>query len=56
MAFEGRLNVSRIPTYGIRQVRAIDIHSAHRLESTIRLVGSAEQEENGLEVSVRPGW
>jgi len=54
MAFEGRLNVSRIPTYGIRQVRAIDIHSAHRLESTIRLVGSAEQEENGLEVSVRP--
>jgi len=54
MAFEGRLNVSRIPTYGIRQVRAIDIHSAHRLESTIRLVGSAEQGENGLEVSVRP--
>jgi homoserine dehydrogenase len=54
MAFEGRLDVSRIPTYGIRHVRAIDIHSANRLESTIRLVGSAEQTENGLEVSVRP--
>jgi len=54
MAFEGRLSVSRIPTYGIRHVRAIDIHSANRLDSTIRLVGSAEHAENGLEVSVRP--
>ncbi len=54
MAFEGRLDVSRIPTYGIRHVRAIDIHSANRLESTIRLVGSAEQTDAGLEVSVRP--
>src|SRR5262252_1671110 len=54
MAFEGRLSVSRIPTYGIRPVRAIDIHSANRLESTIRLVGSAEQTESGLEVAVRP--
>ena len=54
MAFGGRLKVSDIPTYGIRQVRAIDIHSAHRLDSTIRLVGSAEQTEAGLEVSVRP--
>jgi len=54
MAFGGRLKVSMIPTYGIRQVRAIDIHSAIRLESTIRLVGSAEQTGNALEVSVRP--
>ncbi len=54
MAFGGRLKVSRIPTCGIRQVRAIDIHSASRLDSTIRLVGSAEQTETGLEVSVRP--
>jgi homoserine dehydrogenase len=54
MAFGGRLNVSRIPTYGIRHVRAIDIHSANRLDSTIRLVGSAAQTESGLEVSVRP--
>jgi homoserine dehydrogenase len=54
MAFGGRLKVSRIPTSGIRNVRAIDIHSAQRLESTIRLVGSAEQTQAGLEVSVRP--
>jgi homoserine dehydrogenase len=54
MAFGGRLKVSGIPTYGIRQVRAIDIHSAIRLDSTIRLVGSAEQTGKGLEVSVRP--
>ena len=54
MAFEGRLSVSRIPTYGIRQVRAIDIHSANRLDCTIRLVGSAEQTQSGLEVAVRP--
>jgi homoserine dehydrogenase len=54
MAFGGCLKVSAIPTCGIRQVRAIDVHSANRLDSTIRLVGSAEQTENGLEVSVRP--
>jgi len=54
MAFEGRLSVAHIPTYGIRPVRAVDIHSANRLDSTIRLVGSAEHTENGLEVSVRP--
>ena len=42
MAFGGRLEVSKIPTYGIRQIRALDIHTANRLDSTIRLVGSAE--------------
>jgi homoserine dehydrogenase len=54
MAFGARLEVGRIPTYGIRHIRAIDIHSANRLDCTIRLVGSAEQTETGLEVSVRP--
>jgi homoserine dehydrogenase len=54
MAFEGRLKVSSIPTHGIRHVRAIDIHSAQKLDSTIRLVGSAEHTDFGLEVSVRP--
>src|SRR5262249_31738536 len=54
MAFGGRLVVNKIPTYGIRQIRAIDIHSANRLDSTIRLVGSAEYTDCGLEVSVRP--
>ena len=54
MAFSGRLRVSTIPTYGIRQVRAIDFHSANRLDSTIRLVGSAEKTQDGIEMSVRP--
>jgi len=54
MAFSTRLNVSMIPTSGIRQIRAIDVHSANRLEGTIRLVGSAEMSESGLELSVRP--
>ena len=54
MAFGGELRVGQIPTFGIRQIRAIDIHSAARLDSTIRLVGSAEQTDKGLEVSVRP--
>ena len=54
MAFGARLNMSLIPCCGIRQVRAVDIHSANRLEGTIRLVGSAEQTTDGLEVSVRP--
>jgi homoserine dehydrogenase len=54
MAFGGRLQVSMIPTYGIRQVRAIDVHSANRLDSTIRLVGSAETSQSGIEISVRP--
>jgi homoserine dehydrogenase len=54
MAFGGRLKVSMIPTYGIRQVRAIDVHSANRLDSTIRLVGSAENTPGGIEISVRP--
>jgi homoserine dehydrogenase len=54
MVFGGRLQVSLIPTYGIRQVRAIDVHSANRLDSTIRLVGSAENTQNGIEISVRP--
>jgi homoserine dehydrogenase len=54
MAFGGRLKVSQIPTYGIRHIRAIDIHAAAAIDSTIRLVGSAEWTDGGLEVSVRP--
>src|SRR6266481_9556696 len=54
MAFEGRLSVSKIPTFGIRHVRAIDIHSATRLDSTIRLIGSAENTQSAIEISVRP--
>src|SRR5580692_1270973 len=54
MAFGGRLNMSRIPTCGIRQIRAADVRAVNRLDSTIRLIGSAENTESGVEVSVRP--
>ena len=54
MAFGGRLDVNRIPTYGIRAIRAVDIRSAARLDRTIRLVASAEQTAHGLDLSVRP--
>jgi len=54
MAFGARVKVDGIPTYGIRHIRGIDIHSANRLDCTIRLVGSAEETDSGLELSVRP--
>jgi homoserine dehydrogenase len=54
MAFSGRLNISRIPTRGIRQIRLADIHAVNRRDSSIRLIGSAENTEAGIEVSVRP--
>ena len=54
MAFGGRLSISRIPTCGIRQIRVADVHAVNRRDSTIRLIGSAENTESGVEVSVRP--
>jgi len=54
MAFGGHLDVNRIPTYGIRAIRSVDIRSAARLDRTIRLVASAEQTAHGLDLSVRP--
>ena len=54
MAFGGRLHVSQIPTCGIRQIRLVDMRSVNRHDGTIRLIGSAEQTEAGIEVSVRP--
>ena len=54
MAFGGRLSVSRIPTHGIRQIRAADIRSVVRHDGTIRLIGSAEKTPAGIEVSVQP--
>jgi homoserine dehydrogenase len=56
MAFGGRSKVSMIPTYGIRQVRAIDVHSANRLDSTIRLIGSAENTQKVLKYRCGHGW
>lgn len=54
MAFGGRLNVGRVVTRGIRQIRAADVRAVNRLDSTIRLIGSAEKTDAGIEVSVRP--
>jgi homoserine dehydrogenase len=54
MAFGGRLSVSQIPTCGIRHIRIADVHAVNRRDSTIRLIGSAENTESGVEVSVHP--
>lgn len=54
MAFGGRLNVGRIITRGIRQICAADMRAVNRRDSTIRLIGSAEKTESGVEVSVCP--
>lgn len=54
MAFGGRLITSRIATHGIRQIRAVHIRSVNRHDGTIRLIGSAENTDAGLEVSVQP--
>jgi homoserine dehydrogenase len=54
MAFGGRLNKSSINTHGIRQIRAVHIRMVNRHDSTIRLIGSAEKTDNGVEVSVQP--
>lgn len=43
-----------IRTTGIRQVRAIDMHYATRLNSTIRLIGAAERIGNAIDASVGP--
>jgi len=43
-----------LPNEHLRHVRAIDVHSASRLDSSIRLVGSAEATERGIELSVQP--
>lgn len=54
MAFGGRLNKSQIATHGIRQIRAVHIRMVNRHDSTIRLIGSAEKTDAGVEVSVQP--
>ena len=54
LAFGGRLAPEAISVTGVRKVEAVDIHYAHRLEGTIRLVAAAEKTEQGVELSVRP--
>ncbi len=54
LAFGERLRAQDIPTMGISSISAVDIHYARRLSGTIRLIGAAESNGSGIEVSVRP--
>ncbi len=54
LAFHGWVSESKIATRGIRNITASDFYYARQLESTIRLVGHAELNEQGVEVSVSP--
>ena len=53
-AFGVRLDPSQIAVEGIRRIVPVDFRYAHQLGCTIRLLGSARREDDGLFVSVRP--
>jgi len=54
IAFGQGIRAAEIPVTGIRNVTATDFHYAHRLNSTIRLVASAERTPEGIHVAVQP--
>jgi len=54
IAFGHSVRASEIPVTGIRNITATDFHYAHRLNSTIRLVASAERAEEGVHIAVQP--
>ncbi|MGH9567814.1 MAG: homoserine dehydrogenase, partial [Candidatus Angelobacter sp.] len=54
IAFGHAVNAAEIPVTGIRHVTATDFHYAHRLNSTIRLVASAERTPEGIHIAVQP--
>jgi homoserine dehydrogenase len=54
IAFGRGIRVAEIPVTGIRNITATDFHYAHRLNSTIRLVASAERTAHGIHVAVQP--
>ncbi len=54
IAFGQSVNPGQIPVTGIRQITATDFHYAHRLNSTIRLVASAERTSKGIHLAVQP--
>ena len=54
LAFHGALSPADIQVTGIRQITATDFHYAERLNSTIRLVASAERNAQGINISVGP--
>ncbi len=55
MAFGAHVEVASIPCRGITRISLLDFRHANRLGSTIRLIGSARRQANGmLDMSVRP--
>ena len=54
LAFGEAVDAARIPVFGIRSITATDFHYAHRLNSTIRLVASAEKTAEGVYITVSP--
>lgn len=54
IAFGQAVNAASIPVTGIRHITATDLHYAHRLNSTIRLVASAERTAQGIHIAVQP--
>ena len=54
IAFGHAVKASEIPVMGIRNITSTDFHYAHRLNSTIRLVASAERVAEGVHISVQP--
>lgn len=54
IAFGHAIRASEIPVAGIRNITSTDFHYAHRLNSTIRLVASAERADGGVHIAVQP--
>ena len=54
IAFGHPINTEEVPATGIRNITATDFHYAHRLNSTIRLVASAERADGGIHIAVQP--
>ncbi len=54
IAFGRTIRTEEIPVTGIRNITATDFHYAHRLNSTIRLVASAERTNGGIHIAVQP--
>lgn len=54
IAFGHAVKASEIPVMGIRNITSTDFHYAHRLNSTIRLVASAERVAEGVHIAVQP--
>src|SRR5579864_4371887 len=54
IAFGHAIKPAEIPVTGIRNVTATDFHYAHRLNSTIRLIASAERSNGGIHIAVQP--